>query len=138
MIIPKNVKVGNFIYDVQITEEPILLDFQVCSGLCDSHNQIIKIDANLTQQNKERVFLHELLHCMAIDKELEFGEETEHVIDSLAKSLHGILVDNKMLFMNEEILETLLDEMDNCCCDCDDCVEEDEFDEECKCCSCED
>lgn len=126
MIIPREVKVGNFVYDVEITDEPILLDYQVCMGICDSQNQVIRIDENLTGQNKERVFLHELFHAMTVDKELDFGEDTEHVIDTLAKSLHGVLVDNPMLFVDENILEKLLDELED----------EDEEEEECCSCSC--
>lgn len=100
MIIPVSVKVGNFIYDVDETNEVITLDNLVCSGLCDSHIQEIKIDNKLTQQNKERVFLHELIHAICFDKELHFGEETENVVDALAKGLHGVIIDNPNLFCN--------------------------------------
>lgn len=111
MIIPKNVKVGNFVYTVEVTEDPILLDYQVCSGICDNHNQLIQIDAGLTEQNKERVFLHELIHAMCMDKELHFGDETEHVVDNLAKSLHGIILDNPILFMDGEVLDEILNDL---------------------------
>ena len=98
MIIPEEVKVGNFVYAVEVTDEVITLDNMVCSGLCDSHTQTITLDNKLTQQNKERVFLHELIHAICFDKELHFGEDTENVVDSLAKGLHGIIIDNPNLF----------------------------------------
>ena len=98
MIIPSDVKVGNFVYTVDVTDEVITLDNMVCSGLCDSHTQTITLDNKLTQQNKERVFLHELVHAICFDKELHFGEATENVVDALAKGLHGVIIDNPNLF----------------------------------------
>lgn len=100
MIIPFNVKVGNFIYEVDETDEVITLDNMVCQGLCDSGNQQIKIDNKLTQQSKERVFLHELVHAICFDKELDFGDETENVVDALAKGIHGVIIDNPNLLCN--------------------------------------
>ena len=80
MIIPSDVKVGNFVYTVDVTDE------------------VITLDNKLTQQNKERVFLHELVHAICFDKELHFGEDTENVVDALAKGLHGVIIDNPNLF----------------------------------------
>ena len=39
MRIPEKIKVGNFIYDVEITNYPIIYEGLVCQGLCDSENQ---------------------------------------------------------------------------------------------------
>ncbi|MGL5718010.1 MAG: hypothetical protein ACRCX2_33715 [Paraclostridium sp.] len=100
MIIPVNVKVGNFVYGVDETDEIITFEGLVAQGLCDSGNQQIKIDNKLTQQSKERVFLHELVHAICFDKELDFEGETEYVVDALAKGLHGVIIDNPNLFCN--------------------------------------
>lgn len=98
MLIPQYVKVGNFIYDVKESEEPLILDNLVCDGLCDSYEQIIQLNAKLNHQSKERVFLHELIHAIVFDKELDFGENLEYVVDSLAKGLHSVIVDNYNIF----------------------------------------
>lgn len=113
MIIPDSVKVGNFIYEVDVTDEVITFDNMVCNGLCDSHVQSIKLDNKLTQQNKERVFLHELVHAICFDKELDFGEETETVVDALAKGLHGVIVDNPSLFCTciDDFIDLVEDEI---------------------------
>lgn len=98
MLIPISLKVGNFIYEVEETDDVITLDNLVCQGICDGGNQQIRIDNKLTQQSKERVFLHELVHAICFDRELDFAEETENVVDALAKGLHGVIIDNPGLF----------------------------------------
>lgn len=99
MRIPEKVKVGNFMYDVQITDYPILHEGMLCQGICDSENQMIQLASDLTEQNLERVWLHELLHAIQMDRSLDLGEQTEIIIDEMAKGLHQVINDNLGIFV---------------------------------------
>lgn len=98
MRIPEKIKIGNFVYDVEVTDYPILHEGMLCQGLCDSENQMIQLAADLTKQNMERVFLHELIHAIHMDRGLDLGEQTEVIVDELAKGLHQVINDNTGLF----------------------------------------
>ena len=100
MRIPNKLKVGNFIYDVEVTNEPILYEGMLCNGICDSENQLIQLSSDLSEQNKERVFLHELLHSIQFDRSIDLGEECEYIIDEFTKGLHAVINDNMGIFSN--------------------------------------
>ena len=102
MRIPEKIKVGNFIYDVEITNYPIICEGLVCQGLCDSENQKLYLSSDLTKQNLERVFIHELLHSIQMDRCLDLGEDTELIIDEMAKGLHQVINDNLGLFVKNK------------------------------------
>jgi hypothetical protein len=102
MIIPNELKVGNFIYNVEVTNEPILHEGMLCHGICDSENQLIQLSSDLSEQNKERVFLHELLHSIQFDRSIDLGEECEYIIDEFAKGLHAVINDNIGVFNSVE------------------------------------
>ena len=86
-------------YDVQITDYPILHEGMLCKGICDSENQVIQLASDLTEQNLERVWLHELLHAIQMDRSLDLGEQTEIIIDEMAKGLHQVINDNLGIFV---------------------------------------
>lgn len=108
MIIPNKIRIGNFDYDVELTEQPILLDYQLCSGLCDVHNQLIQIDAGLTDQNKERVLWHETVHGLFEYLGLDFGEKNENIVDSVARGVMQLVRDNPLMFITEDVVEEYL------------------------------
>lgn len=127
MIIQNNtIRIGNFDYTVDFTDEPIILGNQLCYGICDVENQLIQIDSKMTEQNKERVIFHEVFHGLAEFLGLDFGEDNEHVIDSLARGIMQLRKDNPLLFVNEDSLCAYLglleDENEECDCEgCEDC-----------------
>lgn len=102
MRIPEKLKVGNFIYDIEITDYPIIHEGLLCGGLCEPNNQKIYLSSDLTKQNLERVFIHELLHSIQMDRCLDLGEDTELIIDEMAKGLHQVINDNLGLFVKNK------------------------------------
>ncbi|MCG3625946.1 hypothetical protein L9Z72_13700 [Clostridioides difficile] len=98
MNIPKQVKVGGLSYKIEETEEPILVNNQLCYGLADYGTETIKLSNNLQSQRvKEATFLHELFHCIFRDRCIE-SEDEEYLVDVLAKGLHQVIIDNPKIF----------------------------------------
>ncbi|MGX4555734.1 hypothetical protein ACWJWN_16945 [Clostridioides difficile] len=102
MNIPKQVKVGGLFYKIEETEEPILVNNQLCCGLADYGTETIKLSNNLQSQRvKEATFLHELFHCIFRDRCIE-SEDEEYLVDVLAKGLHQVIIDNPYMFETNE------------------------------------
>ncbi|MDL5002019.1 hypothetical protein QRW96_15435 [Clostridioides difficile] len=98
MNIPKEVKVGGLSYKIEETEEPILVNNQLCYGLADYGSETIKLSTNLQSQRvKEATFLHELFHCIFRDRCIE-SEDEEYLVDVLAKGIHQVIIDNPKIF----------------------------------------
>lgn len=98
MNIPKKVKVGGLSYKIEETEEPILVNNQLCYGLADYGSETIKLSTNLQSQRvKESTFLHELFHCIFRDRCIE-SEDEEYLVDVLSKGLHQVIIDNPEIF----------------------------------------
>ena len=88
MIIPKKLKVGAFIYDIELCNQ---VDDSLSSGeMTNRKENKIKIDKTLTVDGQGVTFWHEVLHSIN-------GELGEVVIDSLAQQIYQVLKDNKML-----------------------------------------
>ena len=89
----ENVKIGALTYKIVRTEEPIILDYKLCSGMIDKDNLTILIDSKLDEQVQEEVLLHEILHGLVMDRNLQLENE-ELVVDELGKGLHQLIVNN--------------------------------------------
>lgn len=98
MNIPKQVKVGGLSYKIEETEEPILVNNQLCYGLADYGNEVIKLSSSLQSQRvKEITFLYELFHCIFNDRCI-VNEDEEYLVDVLAKGLYQVITDNPEIF----------------------------------------
>lgn len=98
MNIPKQVKVGGLSYKIEETEEPILVNNQLCYGSADYGKEIIKLSSSLqSQRGKKITFLHELFHCIFNDRCIE-NEDEEYLVDVLAKGLYQVIIDNPEIF----------------------------------------
>lgn len=99
MKIPKKLKVGGKIYDVEIGY--IFKERRDRLGHSNHNNSEIKIvnkDANgrpLPQQTIEDVFIHEMLHC--IDERYNSNAIKESAIVRIANGLYQTLRDNNLL-----------------------------------------
>ncbi|MBU5594909.1 ImmA/IrrE family metallo-endopeptidase [Amphibacillus sp. MSJ-3] len=96
---PNKVDVAGINYDVILV-----------NGLAEDHNLIgqviyekgiIKIDADICQDKKEQVFVHELLH--AIFTEAGYDKQDEDMVNRLGIVLYQVLKSNKLYFGNAEI-----------------------------------
>lgn len=95
MNIPNKIRVGSIDYDVELTDEILVLDSQQSLGIIDYDNTKIKIAQNIqSQQKQEQTFLHELVHAITREFKIDFSEDEEVIVDKLAYGLHQLIRDN--------------------------------------------
>lgn len=110
MIIPNEIRVGSTFYTVKAQETPIVINGMQCYGYCNPNIHEIVLDAGLIsdEQTMEQTFCHELIHAMMFERKINLeamgltNEQMEHVVDSLGRSLHQILMDNPDITMTSE------------------------------------
>lgn len=107
MLIPESIRVGSCFYNVELTDEPILLGNQLCYGLCDTEKHEITVNTNLQDiQGQEKTFLHELFHAMVNERSLDLeNSDTETIVDELAIALHQVILDNPEIFIFDKFEE---------------------------------
>jgi len=112
MIIPEVVRIGSSDYEVEFTDNPIVVDHKECYAAIDYNNHTIEISNQLGDiQTQEQSFLHELFHGIVRDRALEIQDE-EFVVDELAKAMHQVIRDNKIMFLDEVDFEMEEEEID--------------------------
>jgi hypothetical protein len=105
------VKIGGTVYEINKTSQAIVShENKVLLGRIVYSMSRIEIfdglldDMPVKEQSQEVTMWHEILHAIAVDRKLDFGEDEEKVIESLARALHALIKDNPDLFreMGEE------------------------------------
>lgn len=105
MNIPKKLKIGGVSYTVKFVDT-VTMGNQVCYGKISYDSSAIELsNKNLGIQCKEMTFLHEILHGIAYQANLTITDE-EQVIDTLAKGLHQVILDNPNVFQDREVIKT--------------------------------
>lgn len=100
MEIPSEVRVGSTDYEVKLTKENLVCDGKECVGTIDYNFHIIKIQEGVQdKQAQEITFLHELLHGIINDRNLEIENE-ELVVEEISRGLHQVIRDNSEIFIN--------------------------------------
>lgn len=107
MNIPNYVRIGSNYYDIEFTDEPLIIDGRVCMGIIEYYNHVIKIGNNFgDEQQKEQTLLHEIVHGIIDDRSINFKEDSEEfIVDKIAKGLHQVILDNPHMFLEVEITE---------------------------------
>ena len=106
MNIPNTVRIGSVDYAVELSENPIVLDYKQCNGLIDfSQSKIVLASKTLEQQQLEITFLHEIVHGMLHDRNLE-EQDNEQLVEALAYALHQLIRDNPDIFQEQEMIKT--------------------------------
>ncbi|XZM33934.1 hypothetical protein ACSXAY_02525 [Clostridium perfringens] len=101
MNIPSKIRVGSMDYDVILTDEKIInLDGEECLGLTDHNLHEIKISTSLqNEQGQEKTFLHELIHAMIEERNLDFECIIEEILaEDLSSILYQVIRDNPEIF----------------------------------------
>lgn len=100
MNIPQNVKVAGKNYAVICEEKTIVLDGKQLYGMVDYGNQEICIDSSLQKEDGQKeTVIHEVLHAIARDREINFGDADEELlINQFAKGLYQLIKDNPDMF----------------------------------------
>lgn len=104
MNIPEKVRIGSIDYIVKLTNETIVLNRQECKGMIDYEFHEIKINNTVQDiQGQEQTFLHELVHGMIRERNLDLqNSDEETIVDEIAIGLHQIIRDNLDIFDSKE------------------------------------
>lgn len=100
MKIPEKVKVASKDYIVICEEKTLTLDGSQLYGKCCYDKQEIHIDSGLQKEDGQKAtFIHEVLHAIARDREINFGDADEELlINQFAKGLYQAIKDNPNIF----------------------------------------
>lgn len=90
MIIPKKVKIGNYLYNVKFIDDTSI---EKC-GRSHIKKQQISINQSLSKELQSTTFLHEIIHQILDQR--SWGEESnnEKLVDTLAEGFYQVLKDN--------------------------------------------
>lgn len=94
MKIPKKIKIGGFVYDIEFTDNLKSGNIN-CSAEIDYNELKIRI-ANTAEKKQQHDFWHEVFH--AIYDFIGITEHDEQHIDLLASAMHAIITDNPHIF----------------------------------------
>lgn len=109
MNIPETITISGVEYQVIVSDKPIFLNNLRAYGEIDYDKKEINIDETLQdKQGQLQTFLHEILHGIVYDRELDFkNDEEETIVDQLAKGLYQVLKDNPGIFIGEKERELI-------------------------------
>jgi hypothetical protein len=96
MNIPETIKILGIPYTVK--EVPFISRDSATLGQIDYWQQEIKLVSGLKPELKEQTLLHEVIHGILQALGLNFEDENEKIVQSMASALHQFVVDNKSLF----------------------------------------
>lgn len=99
MKIPKTVKIGGKVYDVEITDKFDLGSVNVSAEI-SYVDLAIRVSPNQASGKMEADFIHELIH--GIYDFLGYKDHDEKCVDELAQALYMVIVDNPDIFENDE------------------------------------
>lgn len=103
MEIPSKVRIGSTDYEVKLTKENLVCDGRECVGTIDYGFHIINIQEGIQdKQAQEITFLHELLHGIVRERNLEIENE-ELVVEEISRGLHQVIRDNTNIFINKSV-----------------------------------
>lgn len=93
------IKIGCYVYNVEITKDPIIIDNNSnYSGFIDFHQNKIKILDGLCPNLQNEILLHEIMHGIITYFELDLkNDDEEKIIECFAKGIYQIFRDNKNL-----------------------------------------
>lgn len=99
MNIPKKIKIGGKVYEVEITDKLFLGNANVSAEIM--YNDLVIRVSPQAQGKMEADFLHELIH--AIFDHLGYRDHDEKRVDELAQALYMVIVDNPDLFEAHDV-----------------------------------
>lgn len=90
------VRIGCYDYKIIYSDEPIILNNKVCSGAIDYVEKVIEIASDMDEQSQYVTLWHEIMHGALEYLGLQVDNE-EAFVDSIAKVLYGMMIDNPVL-----------------------------------------
>ncbi len=99
MKVPKTVKIGGKVYDVEITDNFDLGSANVSAEI--SYTDLaIRVSPNQASGKMKADFIHELIH--GIYDFLGYRDHDEKRVDKLAQALYMVIMDNPDIFEDDE------------------------------------
>jgi hypothetical protein len=93
-MIPDNIKIGGLNYKIEFKDN-IIHEGRTCTGLIENDNLVISLLSNRPQDRNYQTLLHEILHGIIYNRNLNIAETTEEfLVDELAYGLLEILKNN--------------------------------------------
>jgi len=92
--IPKRVKIGGHLLDIEFTNDCSKIDYNEIGKTCLGKN-IIKINKNYPKSRQEECLLHEIIHNCLFDLD---EEQDESMVTRLGTMLYSIIKDNPKMF----------------------------------------
>ena len=82
----------------RVEEVPVVNKQIPRQGEINFMEQVIRIDSSMSDERKHVVLLHEIIHGICEQLNLDDIGDNEHLVQSLALSLHQVLHDNAISF----------------------------------------
>jgi len=98
----RTVKIGYADYTIKKPLEIVQVGGEYY-GIVDFDNHVIKIANKNKTHDKNKTFLHEVLHCICHRFSLQELNSNEQAIDLLATGIYEMLKDNPHMFIMEDI-----------------------------------
>jgi hypothetical protein len=102
MFIPKRIKIGGFIYNVERPDESFISNFNILDGEHSFANHTITVAKVGSNEYQNVVFLHEICHAI-IDHYVSPEKQDEHFVEQFSKGLYQVLMDNMFIFKEDVI-----------------------------------
>ncbi|WMM24056.1 hypothetical protein RBU61_14145 [Tissierella sp. MB52-C2] len=100
MNIPDKLVISGMEYKIKLEDKPLFCSNQRAYAHINYESKEISIDEGLQDtQGHQQSLLHEVIHGIVYDRELDFqndGEET--IVDQISKGLYQVIKDNPELF----------------------------------------
>lgn len=93
----KNVMVDAVNYQVEMTDETIIVDGQVCGGEVDYNSALIRVGNVMGEGAKPKVLMHEIFHALLHERGLYDESNDEKLVDELAAGTVNLIRANPAL-----------------------------------------
>lgn len=96
MNIPEKIRIGSSDYSIVTSDETLIVNRQECKGMIDYEFHKIKINNSVQdKQGQEQTFLHELVHGIIRERNLDLeNADEETIVEEIAMGLHQVIRDN--------------------------------------------
>lgn len=100
MKIPDRIVISGMEYEVIMTDEPLFDGNTRAYGRIDFENKKIIIDKTLREkQGHFQTLLHEIIHGIVNDRDIDFTcDDEEVIVEQLARGFYQVIKDNPEIF----------------------------------------
>lgn len=95
MKIPAKVKVAGHIYTIEPCDD-VWVDDSDKWGLCDRQKLVIKYFEGLPESRKVDTVLHEIMHALYYEYDLQSARSEEEFVTRLSTGLHQVFLDTDL------------------------------------------